>query len=62
MAKAAFAVVDRDDLRPICPFCEQEFAEVNAQGKGTAYFEGRTVIYFCPHCQKVLGIAQGRMI
>lgn len=62
MAKTPFKVVHREDLHPICPHCEQEFVEVYAQGKGTAFIEGRTLVYFCPSCHKVLGFSQGRMI
>ncbi len=62
MAKAPFNVVKREDLHPICPHCEKEFAEIYTQGKGTAFVEGRTLVYFCPNCHKVLGFSQGRMI
>jgi len=62
MASAPFAVVTRDDLHPLCPHCEQEIAEVYAQGHGTAFVAGRTLVYFCPGCRKVLGFSQGRMI
>ena len=62
MSKAPFAVVPRDDLHPVCPHCDQAFAEVYTQGTGTAFVQGRTLVYFCPHCHKVLGFSQGRMI
>ena len=49
---------------PICPFCEQELREVkfkDLRGKdptGTGSFFMRTkIIFFCPHCKKVLGNA-----
>jgi hypothetical protein len=36
--------------------------EVYARAKGMPIGQGRTLMYFCPHCLKVLGFAQGRMI
>jgi uncharacterized protein with PIN domain len=57
-----FAMVDRMDLAPLCPHCEAELTEVYRKGKGFPLGEGRTLVYFCPHCRKVLGFAQGRMI
>jgi len=62
MAKTPFKVVNREDLHLVCPHCEKEFSEIYTQGKGTAFVEGRTHVYFCPNCHKVLGFAQGRMI
>ncbi len=57
-----WAIVDRPDLAPICPFCGAELTEVYRHGVGFPLGEGRTLVYFCPHCRKVLGFAQGRMI
>jgi len=64
MAKATaapFTLVDRPDLTPICPHCEQGLAEIYRIGKGFPLGEGRTLVYFCPHCRKTLGFAQGRV-
>ena len=36
--------------------------EVYSRAKGVPLGQGRTLMYFCPHCLKVLGFAQGRMI
>jgi hypothetical protein len=55
-------VVERDDLVPVCPHCEEELTEVYAKAKGFALFEGRTALFFCPHCLKVLGFGQSRML
>jgi hypothetical protein len=58
---APFSFVERNDLTPVCPYCEAALPEVFTRGKGiTIAPPGRTVVYFCPNCLKVLGIAQGR--
>lgn len=57
-----FAIVRRDDLAPLCPHCEKELAQVYKRSKGAGFIVGRNVVYFCPHCRKVLGFGQGRMI
>ena len=62
MPKDSFAVVKRDDLLPICPHCEAELPEVHARSSGAPFVQGHNVIYFCPHCRKVLGAGQSRMI
>jgi len=62
MPEVPFAVVRRDDLVPICPHCSRELPEVYMKSKGAGYIESRNVIYFCPHCLKVLGLGQSRMI
>lgn len=59
--KAPWAIIDRDDLKPMCPHCEAELSEVHRRGIGFPLGEGRTLVYFCPGCQKVLGFAQGRV-
>lgn len=61
-ANAPFAVVNREDLVPFCPYCAEQLPEIYARGKGVPFVAGRTLVCFCPHCLKVLGIAQGRMI
>ncbi len=57
-----FAIVKREDLAPLCPHCEEELTEVYTRAKGVPFVQGRNVVYFCPHCRKVLGFGQGRMI
>lgn len=59
---APFAVVERSDLVPRCPHCDEGLPEVYTRERGVPLGQGRTVMYFCPHCLKVLGFAQGRMI
>ncbi len=60
-AQAPWAFVDRTDLAPLCPHCEEPLNEVYRRGRGFPLGEGRTLVYFCPHCLKVLGFAQGRV-
>lgn len=62
MSDRPFAVVKRNDLAPVCPHCERELNEVYAKAKGVPFAVGTHVVYFCPHCQKVLGFGHGRMI
>lgn len=59
---APFTVVYRDDLTAVCPHCSHEITEVYARRKGAPYIEGRTLMFFCPHCRKVLGFGKERMI
>lgn len=61
-AEQPWALVDRMDLVPVCPHCECELHEVYRRGRGFPLGEGRTLVYFCPHCHKVLGFAQGRFL
>ena len=56
------SIVKRNDLTPLCCHCAKELTEVYSRTKGTGFIEGRDVIYFCPHCMKVLGFGQSRMI
>lgn len=60
-AEAPWALVDRPDLVPLCPHCDAELHEVYRHGAGVALAQGRTLVYFCPECRKVLGFAQGRV-
>ncbi|NNC41461.1 MAG: hypothetical protein HKN95_12330 [Acidimicrobiia bacterium] len=60
-AEVPFALVDRNDLAPLCPHCKAQLNEVYRKGKGFPLGQGRTLMYFCPNCLKVLGFAQGRV-
>jgi uncharacterized protein with PIN domain len=60
-AQAPWTLVDRPDLTPRCPHCEEPLSEVYRRGAGFPLGQGRTLVYFCPHCSKTLGFAQGRM-
>lgn len=50
-------VVRRDDVTPICPFCETEVPEIYAQKSRGNFGMGRGFVFFCPHCRKVMGFA-----
>ena len=62
MSEKPFAIVKREDLAPVCPHCEEELTQVYARAKGVPFIQGTNVVYFCPHCRKVLGFGHGRMI
>lgn len=62
MSDLPWTIVKRDDLRPICPHCESDLPEVYSRVQGTAFVTGRSLVFFCPHCRKVLGFGQERMI
>jgi len=62
MADVPFNFVKREDLAPVCPHCGEELTEVFTKDKGVALIQGTSVVYFCPHCRKVLGFGHGRMI
>ena len=55
-------VIKRNDLMPRCCHCSKELTEVYSKTEGTPFILGKDVMYFCPHCMKVLGFAQSRMI
>ena len=61
LAEAPFALVDRNDLVPLCPHCGVPLNEVYRKGRGFPLGQGRTLIYFCSACLKTLGFAQGRV-
>lgn len=62
MTDKPFKIVKREDLSPVCPHCGEELTEVHTRAKGVPLIQGTNVVYFCPHCRKVLGFGQGRMI
>jgi hypothetical protein len=48
-------IVRREDLTPMCPFCEAEVPEIYAQKLRGNFGIGRGFVFFCPHCRKVMG-------
>ncbi len=58
---APWAIIDREDVAPVCPFCDEKLTEVYRRGLGVALGQGRTLVYLCPSCHRVLGFAQGRV-
>ncbi len=61
MSELPMTVSERNELRPVCPFCEKELSEIYIRTKGFALWVGKDIICFCPYCHKVLGFAQSRM-
>ncbi len=48
-------VEKRENINPICPFCEVDLDTVwTKELKGSL---GKRYIYFCPKCNKVLGVS-----
>ncbi len=47
-------VEERDDVSPICPYCEKKLHTVYT--KRIESFFGKRYMFFCPHCNKVLGV------
>lgn len=60
--EAPFALVDRDDLTPLCPHCGERVEEIYRRSTGVALGQGKTTVYFCSTCHRILGFSQGRMI
>jgi len=48
-------IQERNDVRPVCPHCEYALETVWFQTlRGLM---GKRHIYFCPNCQKILGVS-----
>jgi hypothetical protein len=62
MSRVEFRITKRDDLKPVCPFCEKELEDIYVKTRGLGWLEGKNVVYFCPYCLKVLGLGQSRMM
>lgn len=52
---APCVAVRRDDVLPICPFCEAELAEIHLRKLPRSFGMGRGFVFFCPSCRKVIG-------
>ena len=61
MNKRPFDVIEREDIAPLCPHCDKKLTEVYRRSRGAGLFVGRNIVFFCPHCHKVLGFGQSRM-
>lgn len=55
-------IVAKEDITPICPYCEKELDTIYYKSKGVSIIVGKNCLYFCPHCHKVLGMGQSRMM
>ncbi len=47
--------IEKEEVAPICPHCSMKLDRVWCRSL-SSYF-GKRYIYFCPHCNKVLGIS-----
>ncbi len=54
---AKIKAVPAETQKPLCPNCEKEITYVLYVQDG---FMVNHNIYFCPHCNKVLGVGFGR--
>jgi hypothetical protein len=61
MAAPSFTVVERNDITPLCHHCGAALHEVYAKRRGVPLFQGRTIMFFCPSCHKILGFGQERV-
>jgi len=52
---APCVAVRRDDVVPICPFCETDLPEIHVRKLRRSFGMGRGFILVCPHCRKVIG-------
>lgn len=62
MSETKLTVTERNNLTPVCPFCDKELDQVFVKTKGMGMLIGKTAICFCPYCRKVLGFAESRMM
>jgi protein-arginine kinase activator protein McsA len=46
-------LVEKTDIRPICPHCSQETDELWFQELRSDF--GRRYVYFCSKCRKIVG-------
>jgi len=62
MNETPLEFVRRDDLHPVCPHCNERLTQVYYRAKGPGWLVfARNAVYFCPHCNKVLGLGQSKM-
>ncbi len=46
---------ERNDLQPICPYCDAKVTELAYQEVKTIL--GKRFVYFCSNCTKALGVS-----
>ena len=52
-------VIKAENEDPICPHCNEKLKSVKAKAFKTGWLSvTEKYVYFCPHCDKVLGIGQ----
>ncbi len=59
--KPELKLTEREDLVPVCPYCEASLNEIYTRTKGIPFISADNTVYFCPHCLKVLGFGKSRM-
>lgn len=47
--------VRREDVVPVCPYCEAELPEIHVRKPRGPFGIGRGFVFFCPECRKVMG-------
>jgi hypothetical protein len=55
MDQPMIQLVEKNDVSPVCPHCRTALHEV--WYRGLSAWLGKRYIYFCPGCQKVLGVS-----
>ncbi len=48
-------LVEKKEVTPICPYCQAHLSEVWYRELPTLL--GKRYIYFCPNCNKVMGVS-----
>lgn len=48
-------LTQKENVDPICPHCDKHFREI--WFKTLSGFLGKRYVYFCPECQKVIGVS-----
>lgn len=49
------ACEEHNDIVPICPHCGAKLEKINARRLSATF--GKRYVYFCPACNKVLGVS-----
>ena len=47
-----------DNEFPICSFCDKELKQIKLKKIDKGFFKSIRNVYFCPHCKKILGVAE----
>ena len=48
--------IEKEDIHPICPHCEEEVEKLIEVDRGWFYINR---VFCCPHCRKIVGMAAG---
>ena len=47
-----------DNEFPICSYCEKELSQIKTKKIDKGFMKQTRNAYFCPHCNKILGVAE----